>query len=239
LRGATIELANPPPNVTLFEGARPSAIAGDTIMLLDIDGDGRDELVVACPDDQPQGRVGAGDTFVFFGTSDPLPATIDLAAIPPQLTVLEFDGSEDSDMLAYSMGHGDLNGDGRPDLVLNAMGGDGFMNRLTDAGDAYVFDAVAVAQAVGREIVPTPTPTPTATGTPTATPSASPTATAPACAGDCDRSGTVSIDELIRAVAIALDNLALSTCTAADTDGNGTVEIAEIIAAVARSLSGC
>ena len=239
LRGAVIELANPPPNVTFFEGARPSAIAGDTIMLVDVDGDGRAELVIACPDDQPLGRVGAGDTFVFFGTSDPLPPSVDLAAIPATLPVLVINGAEVSDMLAYSMGHGDVNGDGLPDLVLNAMGGDGFMNQLTDAGDAYVLDAVEVSRAVGRE----PVPTATASATPTATPPAPPTATAtptqPTCAGDCNGNGAVSIDELITAVRIALDEAAVSACAATDTNASGTVEITELIAAVMHSLSGC
>jgi len=239
LRGAVIELAAPPSNVTFFEGARPSAIAGDTIMLVDVDGDGRAELVVACPDDQPLGRAGAGDTFVFFGTDEPLPAVIDLAAIPAALPVLVINGSEVSDMLAYSMGYGDVNGDGLPDLVLNAMGGDGFMNQLTDAGDAYVLDAVAVTRAVGREPVATATPSATPTATPPSTPSATPTPSPPACAGDCNSDGMVAIDELIAAVRIALGAASVSTCADADTNASGAVEIAELIAAVSRALSGC
>ena len=235
LAGSVIELASPPPNVTFFYGAHPSAIAGDTIMLLDLDADGKDELVIACPDDKPQKRISAGATYVFFGTAEPLPASIDLAAIPPQLVYLEIDGASDGDMLAYSMGHGDVNGDGLPDLVLNAMGGDGFMDRLPDAGDAYVLDAVAVSRAVGRE----PVPTPTASATPSATPSASPTPIRPACTGDCNGDSRVAIDELITAVRIALGDLPASACSAVDADASGSVAIGELIAAVTRSLTGC
>src|SRR5262249_14603758 len=187
----------------------------------------------------------------FFGTANPLPAAVDLAAIPSDLSYLRVDGAEDGDMLAYSMGHGDVNGDGLPDLVFNAMGGDGFMNRLMDAGDAYVLYAVAVTPAAGRQVVPTKTPTttaaPTATPTllasetPTATPSetASTTPTTPACAGDCDGGGSVTIDELITAVRIALAELPLSSCSSVDADHSGTVEISELISAVTHSLSGC
>lgn len=248
LAGSVIDLTAPPPNTTFFYGRRAGAIAGDTIMMLDVDGDGRDDLVIACPNDNP-GRVEAGTNFVFFGTSEPLPASIDLAAIPAELSHLVINGADSRDMLAYSMGQGDVNGDGLLDMVLNVMGGDGFDNRLEDAGDAYVLDSVAVTLAAGRQVAPTRTPTVIAT--PTATPSAiaveTPSATAtptltaplPACVGDCDGGGVVTIDELMTAVRIALDELPASACSAADADASGTVAIGELIGAVARSLSGC
>ena len=59
------------------------------------------------------------------------------------------------------------------------------------------------------------------------------------CAGDCDRSGAVSIDELITAVGIALGSRRAETCVAVDTNASGTVEINELIAAVAHALDGC
>lgn len=59
------------------------------------------------------------------------------------------------------------------------------------------------------------------------------------CIGDCNDNGTVSIDELIRGVSIALGALEPSVCTAFDTDASGTVSIAELIAAVNGALSGC
>jgi hypothetical protein len=225
-------------------------------MLLDIDGDGRAELVIAGPNDHPdQARVEAGTTFVFFGTDQALPSSVDLGAIPTALSHLVINGADDLDMLAYSMGHGDVNGDGLPELVLNAMGGNGFNNLLVDAGDAYVLDAVELTHAAGREIVPTRTPTETPTqtvtaaGTATATPTivvnATPTSTPSltpsiaACRGDCDGDGAVNINELIIAVRIALSELAVSACTAVDADNNGAVEIGELITAVGHSLSGC
>ena len=238
LRDEVIELATPPANVTMFYGARPSAIAGDTALLLDLDGDGRDELVIASPQDRVTGtngtsRVFAGRVLVLFGT-ETLPPVIDLAAVPDALSHLWIDGARGGDLLAYSMSLGDVNGDGLRDLILNAMGADGFGDLLPLAGDCYVLDAVALTIVAGRDVVPTRTPTATPSPNPTATPTAR-----PSCAGDCNGNGSVDISELVSAVGIALGNAPASGCAAADRDGDGTVAINELIAAVAAALNGC
>ncbi len=95
---------------------------------------------------------------------------------------------------------------------------------------------------------PTATPSSTATVTPTQSASATatqtaieptPTATAPpACVGDCDGNTDVTIDELIRAVNIAL-GASGQNCSAADADGGGAVTIDELVGAVQASLEGC
>jgi hypothetical protein len=90
----------------------------------------------------------------------------------------------------------------------------------------------------------TPTPTQTATSTPTSAISVSPTATptdtvSPGCPGDCNGDGTTAINELVRAVNIALAQQPLSNCPAADPNGNGTVEINELIRGVRANLEGC
>jgi hypothetical protein len=59
------------------------------------------------------------------------------------------------------------------------------------------------------------------------------------CAGDCDGDGSVAVDELIRAVNIALGQLDLSVCPAIDADGDGNASIAELLTAVNASLGGC
>ena len=90
---------------------------------------------------------------------------------------------------------------------------------------------------------PPPSATATAVASPTAvaTPSASPSATArpPGCAGDCDDSGSVTINELVTVVAIALGDQPLSACSIADEDGSSTVTIDEILRAVNSALAGC
>jgi hypothetical protein len=87
---------------------------------------------------------------------------------------------------------------------------------------------------------PTPTETPTHTPTPSATsaPTATPSATA-SCAGDCDASGEVTVDEVLTLVNIALGNTPVSSCIAGDRNQDGTVTVDEILAAVNAVLSGC
>lgn len=88
-------------------------------------------------------------------------------------------------------------------------------------------DALGAAAALR----PPPTPTPTPTRGPTPTPGL--------CVADCDRNGTVSIAELVSAVAIALDREAVSECPEADADGDGRVAIPELVQAVTAALAGC
>jgi hypothetical protein len=64
-------------------------------------------------------------------------------------------------------------------------------------------------------------------------------ATATPCPGDCNRDGTVAINELVIGVNIILQVVLPAQCSAADIDGNGTVAINELIAAVNAALSGC
>jgi hypothetical protein len=82
-----------------------------------------------------------------------------------------------------------------------------------------------------------PSLTPTHTPLPSATP-VSPSPTPLSCVGDCDGSGEVTVDEVVRLVAIALEVLPLERCPVGDRDGNGRITIDEIVAAVTRLLAG-
>jgi hypothetical protein len=92
---------------------------------------------------------------------------------------------------------------------------------------------------------PNDTATPTMTRTVTATPSISPTplpTTTPCsvtCVGNCNDDCTVTIDELIKGVQIALGAAPLSQCPASDPSGDQVVAINELIAAVGNALQGC
>jgi hypothetical protein len=61
----------------------------------------------------------------------------------------------------------------------------------------------------------------------------------PACVGDCDDNRRVDIDEVVRAVNIALGRLAVADCMNADPDGSASVAINEWVRAVANALGGC
>jgi photosystem II stability/assembly factor-like uncharacterized protein len=59
------------------------------------------------------------------------------------------------------------------------------------------------------------------------------------CAGDCGRDGSVSVDDLIALVNIALGSTSIVQCGSGDANGDGAITIDEIIAAVNRALQGC
>jgi len=59
------------------------------------------------------------------------------------------------------------------------------------------------------------------------------------CPGDCDGSGSVTIDELIQGIDIALGVLPIARCTRMDHNGDGEVTVEELLIAVNAALSGC
>jgi hypothetical protein len=59
------------------------------------------------------------------------------------------------------------------------------------------------------------------------------------CAGDCGGDGEVTINELVRAVAVALGSTPVAECAAVDADGDGAVRVPELIVAVNNLLGGC
>jgi hypothetical protein len=114
--------------------------------------------VVASPQDRAgtgAARVTAGRVIVLFGNETP-PPVIDLFDVPDEVPHLWIDGAHGGDLLAYSMSLGDVNGDGLRDLILNAMGADGFNDLLPLAGDCYVLDAVTLTITAGRDVRPAP-----------------------------------------------------------------------------------
>ena len=60
-----------------------------------------------------------------------------------------------------------------------------------------------------------------------------------ACRGDCNGSGSVTVDEVVLAVNVALGAATLDACAAADVDGDRAVTVDEIIAALDDALDGC
>ncbi len=89
--------------------------------------------------------------------------------------------------------------------------------------------------------VPQPTGSATATPTPTVTdtPSPTPTPTLGPCVGDCDHNGSVTVDELVRGVNIALGYAALDDCRTFDRDRSEMVTVDELVVAANAALNGC
>jgi hypothetical protein len=59
------------------------------------------------------------------------------------------------------------------------------------------------------------------------------------CPGDCDGDNQVTVDELVRGVALALGDDSVAACGAFDRDRDHAIAIDELEAAVLASLSGC
>jgi hypothetical protein len=126
---------------------------------------------------------------------------------------------------------------------------------------SVLFDSIVGDNAITSTLVdistriPTRTHTPSSTGTPTQTPTNPPEDTptetpteiaptqtqtpGPVCTGDCDGDGSVTVDEIVTAVNIALGATPLTACLAADSDGSTTVTVDELVSAVNAALNGC
>ncbi len=80
------------------------------------------------------GRPRAGEVYVVPGSRD-LRGTIDLSKQAPEFTVF---GAHSEDSLPNRIATGDVNGDGRQELVLGAPFADGGEADRLDAGEAYI-----------------------------------------------------------------------------------------------------
>lgn len=63
--------------------------------------------------------------------------------------------------------------------------------------------------------------------------------TQPLCAGDCDGSAAVTIDELVNGVGVAIADRPLAECEIFDANGDARLAVDELVAAVGNALRGC
>jgi hypothetical protein len=59
------------------------------------------------------------------------------------------------------------------------------------------------------------------------------------CVGDCNTDSSVTVDEILTLVNIALGNAQLSQCSTADANGDHQITIDEILQAVNNALNAC
>ena len=59
------------------------------------------------------------------------------------------------------------------------------------------------------------------------------------CAGDCNNNGSVTVDELIKGVNIALGSALIGDCRAFDLNASATITVDELITGVNAALAGC
>lgn len=148
-RVGELERLDPPLRSSVIYGAVAGDIAADTAAQGDFSGDGIADLVVCSPHANPLRRHSAGALHVLFGRAGGFPPVVDLRAPPPRdaLDLLPVFGAHGSfgadrgDTLCYSAASGDLDGDGRTDLIVNEMVGNGLAEGAVNVGNLIAIGA--------------------------------------------------------------------------------------------------
>ncbi|NBB93433.1 MAG: hypothetical protein GVY32_09735 [Gammaproteobacteria bacterium] len=122
-----------------LDGAASGADTGHTVAGIgDFDGDGVDDIAVSAPAQSPDGMSNAGAVFVLFGSLQPFPAAIDLAALDG-LDGFRIDGQSAGAELGHAVsGVGDFNADGLSDFAFSSLGYDAPAAGGNNAGIVYL-----------------------------------------------------------------------------------------------------
>lgn len=134
---AVIDLADYPGDTYLY-GADPADFLGNGLGAADFDGDGANELFLG----SPGGDGTVNDAFTFRDSGEGyvldargLKGPVRILDSPLKLAVY---GAHADDALGTSMAAGDMDGDGRPELIMLAVRSDGPDGARPDAGTIYV-----------------------------------------------------------------------------------------------------
>ncbi len=160
LKGLHFNLITPPEtiNFSVIEGPMAGAIGCDTVTQGDFNGDGIDDLAVGNPHDEPQGRISAGSIHILYGQPEGWPEVIDLsiAGLPnPDVmqivqvhgangTVNDATNNDTGDTICYSATSSDIDGDGKSDLIVNEMEGNGIGLNTIDVGNLIILSGSAM-----------------------------------------------------------------------------------------------
>ncbi len=126
-----------------IEHPTPASRFGATLLFMDIDDDGNDELIVGAPESSPSGEVRTGQIFVFD-----LPAnTATLTSSDATATIA---GDNNGDGFGSCLESCDLNADGRPELLVGAPGGDA--GSRINAGLVYAIETSRMMSAVAQRV---------------------------------------------------------------------------------------
>ncbi len=135
-----VDLRTTTPDVTIY-GVDPSDTAGSALAVGDFDGDGLKDIAIGArfADGPSNTRTSAGEVYLLRGRRT-WPATIDLRSADTTRTNADATvfGADAGDQLGKSLAFGDINGDGKDDLIMGAPAGDGKNNQVPGCGDVYV-----------------------------------------------------------------------------------------------------
>jgi len=137
-------------NGFVIVGENPGDEAGHVVGRAgDVNGDGRDDLLISAPFHDTQGVTDSGRVYIVYGATS-YPAQIDLSTLSPSTGVV-LDAARLNGELGYSAtGLGDFNADGFDDIAIGAFGVDP-TTRLA-AGEGSAIYVVYGAPGLGARI---------------------------------------------------------------------------------------
>lgn len=157
LKNRNFSVSNVPGDlaVTTILGPEAGTITNDTSLHGDIDGDDIADLAIASPLASPFGRTHAGTIHVLWGRGGAWPSLIDLAPgmrpAPASFPITDIHGAngeqsvnDNGDTLMYSAAAADVDGDGRTDLIVNEMRGNGNSPAALDVGNLLIIGGARV-----------------------------------------------------------------------------------------------
>ena len=116
------------------------------VAVVDLNQDGFDDIIFSLPIIRnPDGtRDEKGEVYVVLGnTRANLGTTWDFSTKPPSFT---FFGRDPGDRAGFALATGDINGDGRKDLLIGAPQADGPNNAFIDGGEVYGITSINFSQ---------------------------------------------------------------------------------------------
>ncbi len=119
-------------DVTII-GAKSGDIAGNSVAAGDVNGDGRDDIVIGSYLANIVVGQDAGKTYLIYGKQT-LSSTIDLNTSADTI----INGAGFRDYSGYKVAVGNINGDSYNDIFVSAPWGDGPNNALRNCGEVYV-----------------------------------------------------------------------------------------------------